>query len=493
MAANSHTQWESKLKDIADCPACIRVLRRIDSRELKSKSARELSARDFENWLSTAGTWLSDHAVVDACTRTILSQKIMASATDWISAICAILATVFSLVTLLTVYIAAIQLITQRRVYRLGLSPKALGPWQSKVVSRFFLLGQRNVSTRRVRLPVLVKKNESQEWEPHITFPAGISCTSESFWKSKVTTPPDLEAGPQTDLVLAEASWVNFLEALDIEPKDESVLYHMSFESELVNGTVPMRWKGTDLVGICCVLGFQTYEEQPSYREPMPLPTQWLGPLGWLQFRESSGGCIAEFRRRVAIPHQLSGKVHKYFKTLAPDRPLRLTPRLWQSINGLYLKNKRILYLGGTDKENNTRVTVTRKKRRKRRLSPEASNGNRSPQVVFGGEGHQREHQSRAGAVQLSDRTADEDTSDDEIPPQMRGIMDRLSISQRHVTTMEASDDSADSDEAENCVQRIRVSTGQSPSITKFLRPGITHSTSSFPARTQGRAGHARH
>jgi hypothetical protein len=125
----------------------------------------------------------------------------------------------------------------------------------------------------------------------------------------------------------------------------------MQSEPDLVNGIVPMRWKGRDLVAISSMLGFQSYEKKPSHQRPMPLPMQWSGPLGWLQFRASSDGCIVEFRRRRSLRDQLSGESHDYYNKLKVELKTRsLKERLWQSIGGLCLDNGDLLYLGGADK-----------------------------------------------------------------------------------------------------------------------------------------------
>lgn len=251
------------------------------------------------------------------------------SASDWISATSSIVASVVGLVTLLTVYVAAMQILSRRQLYRLGASTKSLGPWKSRVVTPSLLRMQTQISTPTVSLRKLVKN----EWKPKITFPVGFNSKSKKA-----------DADPE---VLAEASWVNFLQALGLTPECTE-FYEMQSESELVNGMVPMRWKGRDLVGICSMLGFQSHEDKPSAKTPMPLPMLWSGPLGWLQFRASSEGCIVEYRRRAAFQNQLSRERHDYYVNLEP-RPLCLKSRLWQSINGLYLPEDRLLYIGGSD------------------------------------------------------------------------------------------------------------------------------------------------
>lgn len=260
----------------------------------------------------------------------------MASGLDWLSTISSVIAAVVALVTLLTVYLAATQILSQRRMYLLGTSVESLGPWQRKVVSPSIFKMQTRISTPVVSLPKLVEKH----WKPSFIFPTGFSLPSNKGV-------PDIEARIN---VMATASWVNFLQALGLGP-DETTHYTMQPQPELVNGIVPMRWTGRDLVAICSILGFQSHEDRPSFKSPTPLPMQWSGPLGWLQFRASAEGCIVEFRRRALTENQLSDRLHQYYRLLMPkDPPLRLVPRLWQSINAMTLPGERVLYIGGTDR-----------------------------------------------------------------------------------------------------------------------------------------------
>lgn len=224
------------------------------------------------------------------------------------------------------------QVLSRREQYRLGMSAKALGPWKKKVVSPSLLKMQTRISTPTITVPKLV----SRKFEPNIIFPVGPDTEAAS-------PTPDLEAS------LPEASWVNFLEAIGLQP-DNTKFYDMQSEPDLVNGIVPMRWKGRDLVAISSMLGFQSYEKRPSYKQPMPLPMQWSGPLGWLQFRASSDGCIVEFRRGRELKDQLSTNSHEYYGNLNVklETP-SLEERLWQSIGGLYLDNGELLFLGGAD------------------------------------------------------------------------------------------------------------------------------------------------
>jgi hypothetical protein len=178
-------------------------------------------------------------------------------------------------------------------------------------------------------------------WKPKFTFPAGIPKTPYT----------DAEEG---DNLQAKAGWVNFIQALDMSPKIQSdgsaQLYEMQHASELLNGVVPMPWTGKDLVGICSILGFQSYEKSPSCREPMPLPMQWAGPLGWLQFRSSTNGCVVEFRRRMYMMNQISSSIHSHWRNRdMPQEDHFLRSRLWNAIGGFSLPNDGVLYLGGTD------------------------------------------------------------------------------------------------------------------------------------------------
>ncbi|KAK4450135.1 hypothetical protein QBC34DRAFT_325009 [Podospora aff. communis PSN243] len=256
------------------------------------------------------------------------------SVTDWISAICSAVGAAVAVITVITVYVAARQLLTEHKAYQLGLAEDTLGPWHKKVKTKSLFGLQQQVSTPNITLPLLMKNN----WRPTIDRPTEANCKPGGSLR-------DIEGAP------AKASWVNFAEVLGIGPQDEN-LYHMSTQASLVNGIVPMRWEGKDLVGICTMLGYQSCEDKPSFKTPMPLPMQWSGPLGWLQFRPSADGCIVEFRRRGRIDNQLSPKLHDFYDGIAyqpEDHCLR--SRLWRSINGMLLKNGKALYVGGADRE----------------------------------------------------------------------------------------------------------------------------------------------
>ncbi|KAL5042959.1 hypothetical protein BDW71DRAFT_188896 [Aspergillus fruticulosus] len=255
------------------------------------------------------------------------------SVTDWISAVASLAAAFIGVMTLITVYIGAIQILSQNRMYRHGLSWRSLGPWTS-VVGNSALFGlERHISTPSVSLKGLVKKR----WTPHLTFPTGFS---------RLGNPED------GDNIEAKASWVNFMQGLGLSPSDSN-LYEIRDASELINGIVAMPWIGNDLVGICSILGFQSHEDRPSFKSPMPLPVQWSGPLGWIQFRSSPNGCVAEFRRRMDLHNQISADLHSHpdyrSKPLMHDEDF-LRSRLWNSINGFALPGGRTLYLGGADK-----------------------------------------------------------------------------------------------------------------------------------------------
>ncbi|OCL12009.1 hypothetical protein AOQ84DRAFT_421518 [Glonium stellatum] len=245
----------------------------------------------------------------------------MSRATNWLSTVSSVAAALVGMATLLTVYIAALQLSSQNRVYRLGLSWRSLGLWKSKVAKS------------ALRLAFLVRK----QWKPSIIFPPGFPKASNS----------DVE---ESDHVQAKASWVNFMQALALSP-DNGALYEMQDAPELVNGIVPMQWTGKDLVGICSILGFQSHESKPSFTSPMPLPMQWSGPLGWMQFRSNSNGCVAEFRRKMHMFNQISENMHRYWQSYdMPHESYFLRSRLWNSINGFCLPDDGTLYLGGADK-----------------------------------------------------------------------------------------------------------------------------------------------
>ncbi|RSL58859.1 hypothetical protein CEP54_007558 [Fusarium duplospermum] len=258
------------------------------------------------------------------------------NATDWVSAISSLAAAIIGIVTLLTVYIGAMQLLSQNRMYRLGLSWRSLGIWKDTVAKSALFGLQRRISSPTVSLKFLIKK----QWKPNLNFPVG-------FPRDENTCVEEAES-----LVLANASWVNFMQALGLSP-DNGHFYELQDASELVNGIVPMHWTGKDLVCIASMLSFQSYEDSPSYKSPMPLPMQWSGPLGWLQFRSSTNGCVAEFRPRMPLYSQISKDLHCHYDRKRPELPLKpyaLKSRLWNSINGFVLENDQVLYLGGADR-----------------------------------------------------------------------------------------------------------------------------------------------
>lgn len=258
---------------------------------------------------------------------------------SWLQTVSSVASAIIAIITLVTVYIAATQLATQNRLYRLGLSRQAVGPWEPKVANTTLLGLRRRVYAPAISLTSLVKGN----WKPRFTFPRGFP---------EKPNANDEEAG---NLVQAGASWVNFMEALGLSPESQG-FYEMQDASELVNRVVPMAWIGKDLVGICSILGFQSHEDKPSFKSPMPLPMQWSGPLGWLQFRSSASGCIAEFRRRMSQPDQILRSLHAYWEDYpVPCEEHFLRSRLWNSIGGLYLPDDKILYLGGTNRHEGPR------------------------------------------------------------------------------------------------------------------------------------------
>lgn len=160
------------------------------------------------------------------------------SPSDWISAVCAVIATVIALVTVVTVYVAARQLLNEHRAYQLGLSFDSLGPWRSKVKTKKHMGLQQEIASPFLSIPALVK----QKWEPNLAFPVGFSGLGDS---------PQVDSEKEVDAekALAGASWVNFMQALGISPHD-TALYRMRGQSALVNGIIPMRWTGRDLVSI---------------------------------------------------------------------------------------------------------------------------------------------------------------------------------------------------------------------------------------------------
>ena len=220
-------------------------------------------------------------------------------------------------------------------MYRLGLSWRSLGPWQRLCSKWGLLFLQRRISTPTVHLKSLV----DGQWQPDIAFPTGFPRNPRNH--------KDVEQGQ----IQAKTSWVNFMQALGIQPQDVA-LFEMQDAPELVNGKVPMSWTGGDLVGLCSILGFQSHESDQNFKNPMPLPAQWSGPLGWLQFRASTNGCVAEYRRRMDLKNQISEELHKHYGEGGGDfhRPDMLRSRLWNSISGFALADGKTLCLGGADR-----------------------------------------------------------------------------------------------------------------------------------------------
>ncbi|KAK4205524.1 hypothetical protein QBC40DRAFT_302794 [Triangularia verruculosa] len=256
-------------------------------------------------------------------------------ATDYVSAASSVIAAMFGLVTVVTVIVAARQLPTEHRVYASGLSQQVLGPWHDKVRTRRLLGLQREINTLRITVPLLVKAN----WNPQFVFPG-----------APVSSAQDGQADQEK--ALAKASWVNFLAALDVKPRDHN-LYHMSAQPNLVNDILPMRWEGKSLVAICSLLGFQSSEQKTSFEEPMKLPMQWTGPL---------------------VPDRISPEVHSFFRHIPQQTEGHgFVARLWRSINGMMIQDKKALYLGGTDD-----LSERRAKNRETEESLKGTNSNNS-------------------------------------------------------------------------------------------------------------------
>ncbi|KAF1833155.1 hypothetical protein BDW02DRAFT_570352 [Decorospora gaudefroyi] len=266
------------------------------------------------------------------------------AAPDWISAVSGLVAAVITLITLFTVYVAALQLLSERRKYRHSLSHMALGPWRPKVLSSSLFGFRTSVSTPFVSLAKLMEL----KWSPQLEFPLGIP----NQIPRKRLYFRDIEKADETK-ILAQSSWVTFMQGLGISPTD-TTRFDMRFESSLLAGCVPMRWRGPDLVGLCAMLGFVSHEATPSFSSPMPLPLQWTGPLGWMQFRDGSQGCVAEFRRRNDMTDQLSKEASQYFQNQAAGTSCSLIPRLCHALGGLCITvdgQDRLFYVGPQDFE----------------------------------------------------------------------------------------------------------------------------------------------
>ncbi|KAH0603816.1 uncharacterized protein H6S33_007475 [Morchella sextelata] len=259
------------------------------------------------------------------------------SATDLISAACSLVATAVSLITLITAYVAALQILSRRQLYRLGISEKSLGGWKDTVMKPSLLKMQTQISTPTITVPMLLMNG----FQPNT-----IGLPDIYIKHDTKNTVSHLEAG---NYALADAGWVNFTQALGVTPRCTR-LYEMQPEPKLVDGIVPMRWKGIDLVAICSMLSFNSPENNPNFQMPLTLPTLWSGPLGWLQFRAGSDGCVVEYRRRSAITNHIPNHLHEYYRNLdIKFEACSLEPRAWHSISCLSLHDGRALFLGGSD------------------------------------------------------------------------------------------------------------------------------------------------
>lgn len=266
------------------------------------------------------------------------------AASEWISAVSGLVAAVITLITLFTVYVAALQMLSERRKYRHSLSHMALGPWRPYVLSSSLLGLRTSVATPFVSLEKLME----QKWSPQLEFPLGIAKQlpkKRSYFR-------DIEKAEESK-ILARSSWVTFMQGMGISPT-HNTLYEMRFESSLLAGCVPMRWRGPDLVSLCAMLGFQSHEAKPSFSSPMPLPLQLSGPLGWVQFRDGFEGCVAEFRRRNDMIDQLSKEASQYFEGQGLITGCSLIPRLCHALGGLCITvdgQERLFYVGPQDFE----------------------------------------------------------------------------------------------------------------------------------------------
>lgn len=165
--------------------------------------------------------------------RTMAQEPEPPSTTDWVSAISSVIAVAFAVLAVATVYVAARQLLSERREYKLGLSLDALGPWQTKVRTRR-LVGLK-IATPLISMPVLLQQN----WDPELSWSAGFAGLED----------PSAIGSSDSEKVPVKASWVNFLQALGIQSTDQR-LYRMQDQSALVSGIIPMRWAGKDLVSV---------------------------------------------------------------------------------------------------------------------------------------------------------------------------------------------------------------------------------------------------
>lgn len=171
------------------------------------------------------------------------------SVTDYISTVSSVVAAVLGLVTVVTVVVAARQLLTEHRAYESGLSQQALGSWHDKVRTRR-LLGLVRFLVSLIRFDVTLDSSDMQQQEintPTITVPSLLKADWNPqfvFPGAPTSTPQDGATDPEK--ALAKASWVNFLAAIGVQPNDHN-LYQMSAQPNLVNGIVPSEYHSSAL------------------------------------------------------------------------------------------------------------------------------------------------------------------------------------------------------------------------------------------------------
>lgn len=305
-----------------------------------------------------------------AVTSSFAAIDAMSGSTDWISASSGLIAVIIALLTLFTVYVAALQVLSQRRIHEHGLSQSAIGPWRPKLVSSSLLGLRSKLYAPNISLSRLIEK----DWKPEFAFPMGVD--------GKTNAPTfdlEMEARP---FVLARTSWVNFMQALSIDPEDES-LFDLQFQSALLNGNVPMRWRGPDLVGMCSILGYQSHEQKPEFHKPMELPMQWNGPLGYLQFREGFEGCVVEFRRRAVSVNYLPASVYDYYKDREETLPSTFVSRLCYSMGGFSVERngkRQLFFIGSCDFERTLELLLAGIEKKRDKDKGEGEDGKKTDQ-----------------------------------------------------------------------------------------------------------------
>jgi len=114
---------------------------------------------------------------------------------------------------------------------------------------------------------------------------------------------------------------------------------------ELVEGKIPRRWRGSEFVSFCALLGFRQEGRDEFERSHLPLPALWFEPSGRIAIRESPHGVVASFTPRVPLSHLLPDVVADSNEVVK----FNLIFRGYYSAKSLPLGDDRALFLGGKD------------------------------------------------------------------------------------------------------------------------------------------------